>query len=113
MDDTIEGRTLRFLYEKAQQGELYAGFVPQHPIGHECAPDKLYNVFDIIDSLAKKGLEQGDELTKSNVMYLRKAIIEKIVYEFKSWFYVSGLPLQDWEKHLVAYAKNYMGLPKW
>jgi hypothetical protein len=112
MDDTIKGRTLRFLYEKAQQGELYAGFVPQHPIGHECAPDKLYNVFDIIDGLARTS-NQDDELVKYNVMYLRKMVIEKIVDDFESWFSKSGIPLQDWEKHLLTYAKNYMGMPNW
>jgi hypothetical protein len=107
MDDSIRGRTLRFLYEKAQKGELYAG------LSNSFAKEKMLNVFDIIDSLAKKGLEQGDELTKYNVMYLRKIIIEKIVDDFDSWFSKSGIPLQHWEEHLVIYAKNYTGRPNW
>ena len=105
-NNTIKGRTLKFLYEKAQKCELYAGF------SNNADKEKLYNVFDIIDGLARTS-NQDDELVKYNVMYLRKMVIEKIVDDFEAWFHKSGIPLQDWEKHLVAYAKNYMGLPKW
>lgn len=104
--NTIKGRTLKFLYEKAQQGELYAGF------SISADKEKLYNVFDIIDGLARTS-NQGDELVKYNVMYLRKMVVEKITEDFESWFHKSGIPLQDWEKHLVAYAKNYMRMPNW
>lgn len=47
MGDTIKGRTLKFLYEKAQKCELYAGF------SNNADKEKLYNVFDIIDGLAR------------------------------------------------------------
>lgn len=99
----------KFLYEKAKAGELYAGFVPRHPtIHHDCAPDKLYNVFDIIDSLANGVGESGRELAEYNVMHLRKMVIRKIASDFDAWFYMSGLPLGDWREYAITYAKKYM-----
>ena len=105
---TLQEQLKKFLYEKAKDGDLSAGFYDIHPIGHVSSPLKKYNIFDIIDKLHGRVEESSREVAEYEVMYLRKAIIEKIALDFDSWFPLSGLNMQDWQAHSVTFAKNYM-----